>query len=153
MGGDGFHDQVVTPLGPSSVEPIFAARLNPSDATEEAWVKIGTGAYAQIVTIFVFQGCELRRPTLDGNPVELAVGASVRNASGVSCFMFDQAIEVFDTTSEDGITFNGQSAAVHARRRPQSRRRSTRWRGSPCRSRRTIPRATVPSDLRFADVP
>ena len=109
IGGDGFHDQVVVPLGPAGVEPIFGARLNPSDDTEEAWVRIGTGAYAGILTIFVFRDCELQRPTLNGDPFEVPVGASIRNAAGVSCFMFDQGIEVFDTQSEDGITFTGES--------------------------------------------
>lgn len=109
MGGVGFHDQVVVPRGPAGLEPLFGARLNPSDDTEEAWVRIGTGAYAGIVTIFVFRDCELQRPTLDGEPVELAVGASVKNAAGVSCFMFDQGIEVFDTQSDDGVNFTGES--------------------------------------------
>ncbi len=109
MAGDGFHDQVVAAVGPGAVEPIFAAHLNGSDPSEVAWVKVGSGAYASIVTIFVFQGCQLVRPVLDGNPVELPVGASVMNAAGVACFMFDQGVEVFDTTSTDGITFSGQS--------------------------------------------
>ncbi len=106
--GSGFHDQVVPTAGPSGVTPIFGARVNP-DATEEAWVKIGSGASAAIVTLFVFRDCELLRPTLQGDPAELTLGASVRNASGVTCFMFDQGIEVFTTTSEDGVNHSGQS--------------------------------------------
>ncbi len=57
----------------------------------------------------MFRDCELQRPTLDGEPFEVPVGASIRNAAGVSCFMFDQGIEVFDTQSEDGITYTGES--------------------------------------------
>ncbi len=109
IGGDGFHDQVVTGVGPGTVKPLFGVRLNPSDATEQAWVKVGSGAYTSILTIFVFQDCELVRPTRDGNPAEFAIGASVRNAVGVTCFMFDQGIEVFEATSDDGVTYSGQS--------------------------------------------
>jgi len=107
LAGYAFHDQVVPGSGPMA--PVGAARLNPSDATQEAWVRVGNGAYTGILTIFVFRDCELQRATLDGEPVALPVGASIRNAAGIGCFMFDQGIEVFTTTSEDGILYSGES--------------------------------------------
>jgi hypothetical protein len=107
FGGYAFDDQVVPGSGPMA--PVGAARLNPSDANQEAWVKVANGAYTEILTIFVFRDCRLQRATLDGEPAAFPVGASVRNAVGIGCFMFDQGIEVFSTTSDDGVLYSGES--------------------------------------------
>ena len=51
----------------------------------------------------------LQRVQLNGSPAEFPVGATVTAADGVACFGFDTGIEVFTTTSTDGVTYTGSS--------------------------------------------
>ena len=55
------------------------------DAAEEIWVRVGSGASSTILALFRFRECELVAVTLNGEPAELPVGASVANTSGVTC--------------------------------------------------------------------
>lgn len=59
------------------------------DGTEEFFAKIGTGASATIMGLFDVIDCELVHVTIDGQPTELTIGASVGNFSGYECLDID----------------------------------------------------------------
>lgn len=52
---------------------------------EEAFAITGAGAATSIIGIWKFDNCALHRVTLDGNPAEFPVGATVVNLSGLMC--------------------------------------------------------------------
>jgi hypothetical protein len=103
----GVNDQVVSGSGPS-MTAIGGATVN-NDATQEAWIKVGSGASTDIISFFVFRQCQLQRVLLNGVPAEFPIGASVTHADGLQCFGFDVGIEAFATNSTDGMTYAGNS--------------------------------------------
>lgn len=56
------------------------------NASDEAFATVGSGAYAKIVGVWNSGGfCQLTRFTVNGQPSEFPVGASVGNRVGLSC--------------------------------------------------------------------
>lgn len=108
VGGVGTSDIVLTGSGPS-MTAIGGATVD-GGSGEEAWVKVGSGSATDIIGLLVYRDCTLERVGLDGSPAEFPVGASATAADGVACFGFDTGIEVFTTTSTDGVTYTGSSA-------------------------------------------
>lgn len=80
-----------------------------NNASQEAWVKVGSGASTDIVSPFVFRQCQLQRVELNGAPAEFPIGASLTHAEGLQCIGPNVGIERFDTTSSDGSTYTGTS--------------------------------------------
>lgn len=100
-------DAVLTGPGPS-MTAIGGAEVD-GVQPEELWVKVGSGSATDIIGLLVFRDCALQRIHLEGVPAEFPVGATVTAADGVACFGFDTGIEVFTTTSSDGVTYTGSS--------------------------------------------
>jgi hypothetical protein len=59
--------------------------------------------------LLAFHSCNLQRVKLNNAPAAFAVGATVTADDGVSCFGSNVGVEVFSTTSNDGLTYNGTS--------------------------------------------
>jgi|GEM_PF-2320216 len=106
-GGVGLDDEVLAGTGPT-MTAIGGATVN-NDTAEEAWVKVGSGAATDIVGVLVFLNCDLQRVELNNAPAEFPIGITVTAADGLACFGFDTGIEVFATTSNDGVTYTGTS--------------------------------------------
>lgn len=100
-------DDVLSGIGPT-MAAIGGATVN-NDPYEEAWVKVGSGSSTDIVAVFVYQGCDLQHLEVNGQGAEFPYGATVTGADGVQCFGFDIGIEVFSSTSSDGVTYTGTS--------------------------------------------
>lgn len=107
VGGVGLSDVVLTGPGPS-MTAIGGATVD-GIPPEEAWVKVGSGSATDIIGLLVYRDCTLERVQLDGVPAEFPVGVTATAADGVACFGFDTGIEVFTTTSSDGVTYTGNS--------------------------------------------
>ena len=107
MANVGVDDDVVSGPGPS-MTAIGGATVD-NDASQEAWIKVGSGASTDIVSFFVFRQCDLQRVFLNGTEAGFPIGASVTHADGLQCFGFDTGIEVFSTNSTDGVTYTGGS--------------------------------------------
>jgi hypothetical protein len=93
--------------GVGGMEMIGAADVD-SDGKEEIFVQTGSGASTAIIGLFTVQGgCDIERITLDGNPAEFPVGATVGNISGLQCSNVPEArsIIAFSGTSADGQTY------------------------------------------------
>lgn len=108
VAGIGIGDLVLTGSGPT-MTAIGGATVDALQP-EEAWVKVGSGSSTDIIGLLVYRDCMLQRVELNGSPAEFPVGATVTAADGVSCFGFDTGIEVFTTTSTDGVTYTGSSS-------------------------------------------
>lgn len=111
-GGD---DVAVTPDGPAAVEAIGGFDVN-EDGDDEAWARVGSGAYASIFGLFVLQSCELTEVVRGGLPARFPVGASVGNGVGVECAgagSGDVDLSVFEGTSGDGVTYMVVSTLLH----------------------------------------
>lgn len=106
IGGVAVDDDVLAGIGPMTA--IGGATVN-NDTKEESWVKTGTSAATDIIGVLVYKPCNLQRVELNGNPAEFPVGATATAADGVSCFGFNIGIEVFTSTSSDGVTYTGTS--------------------------------------------
>jgi hypothetical protein len=107
MANVGVDDTVVSGPGPS-MTAIGGATIN-NDPTQEAWIKVGSGAPTDIISFFVFRQCHLQRVLLNNAPAVFPIGASVTHADGLQCFGFNVGIEVFATNSNDGMTYTGTS--------------------------------------------
>jgi hypothetical protein len=107
VGGVGLYDAVLTGPGPA-MTAIGGATVD-GVPVEEAWVKVGSAASTDIIGVLVFQDCVLHRVTLDGAPAEFPIGVTTTAADGLGCYGFDVGIEVFTTTSTDGVTYTGTS--------------------------------------------
>ncbi len=103
----GLDDEVLAGSGPT-MTAIGGATVN-NDTAEEAWVKVGSGSATDIIGVLVFQNCDLQRVGLNNAPAEFPIGITVTAADGLACFGFDTGIEVFATTSNDGVTYTGTS--------------------------------------------
>lgn len=108
MANTGVHDQVLPPVTGTPMTAIGGATVD-NDASQEAWVKVGSGASTDIVGLFVFRQCQLQRVELNGAAAEFPIGASLTHAEGLECFGPNVGIERFDTTSSDGSTYTGTS--------------------------------------------
>ena len=108
VAGVGIGDLVLTGPGPA-MTAIGGATVD-AVAPEEAWVKVGSGSSTDIIGLLVYRDCMLQRVELNGSPAEFPVGVTATAADGVSCFGFDTGIEVFTTTSTDGVTYTGSSS-------------------------------------------
>ena len=102
MGGTGFHDVVVAHHGPM-MAALGGARID-ADATEEGWVNVGSGAYTDHVSFYAYRNCRLL-PAGDGTEVvAFPVGASVRNAAGLTCTGTGTGFETSaSSTDEHGV--------------------------------------------------
>lgn len=76
---------------------------------QEAWVKVGSGSSTDIIGLLMLLDCELKRVELNGTPAEFPIGATATAADGLGCYGFDVGIEVFTSTSSDGVTYTGTS--------------------------------------------
>lgn len=108
IGGTAIDDDIVVGAGPMTA--IGGAMVN-NDSSEEAWVKTSAmGASTDTIGLFVFRDCDLQRVLMNAtDPAEFPIGASTMHADGLQCFGFGVGIEVFTTTSTDGITYKGTS--------------------------------------------
>lgn len=107
VGGVALYDAVLTGPGPS-MTAIGGASVD-GVPFDEAWVKVGSGSSTDIIGMLVFQDCVLHRVTLEGVPAEFPIGVTTTAADGLGCYGFDVGIEVFTTTSTDGVTYTGTS--------------------------------------------
>lgn len=107
VAGTGIGDLVLTGPGPT-MTAIGGATVD-AFQPEEAWVKVGSGSSTDIIGLLMYRDCKLQRVELNGSPAEFPVGVSATAADGVACFGFDTGIEVFTTTSTDGVTYTGNS--------------------------------------------
>lgn len=107
VAGVGVSDVVLAGSGPMTA--IGAATLDGAPQ-QEAWVKVGSGSATDILGLLVFRDCTLERVTLEGVPAEFPVGVSATAADGVACIGFNTGIEIFTTTSTDGVTYTGSSS-------------------------------------------
>lgn len=55
------------------------------DGDDDLWLVVGTGATVEVVTLVLAEGCELVRPSLDGQANRFPVGAGARDVAGVEC--------------------------------------------------------------------
>lgn len=102
-----FDDEIVT--GAGAMTAIGGATVD-NDPFEEAWVKVSAlGGSTDTIGVYVFRSCDLQRVLLNNAPAEFPIGASTTHADGLQCFGFDTGIEVFTTTSTDGVTYTGTS--------------------------------------------
>ena len=92
-------DVVVSGPGPS-MTAVGGATVN-NDLRQEAWIKVGSGASTDILSLFVFRQCALQRIRLNGTPAVFPIGASLTHADGLQCFGFNVGIEVLTTNSND----------------------------------------------------
>lgn len=106
IGGQGVDDDVVAGAGPMTA--IGAATVN-NDPVDEAWVKVSSGSGTDVVGLFAFHNCNLQRVNLNNAPAAFAIGSTVTADDGLSCFGFNVGIQVFSTTSGDGVTYTGIS--------------------------------------------
>jgi hypothetical protein len=106
IGGQGVSDHVLSGAGPMTA--IGATTVN-NDAIDEAWVKVSSGAGTDVVGLLAFHNCNLQRVYLNNAPAAFAIGSTVTADDGLSCFGFNVGVEVFATTSGDGVTYNGTS--------------------------------------------
>lgn len=111
MANTGIHDQVIAPVTGTPMTAIGGATVD-NDATQEAWVKVGSGASTDIVSPFVFRQCQLQRVELDGTPAEFPIGASVTHADGLECIGPNVGIERLETTTSDGSSYTGTSESL-----------------------------------------
>lgn len=107
-GGVGLQDVVLAGPGPT-MSAIGGASVD-NIPFDEAWVKVGSGSATDIVGLIVFRDCTLHRVLLGDDPAEFPVGITGTAADGVACFGSDTGIEVFTTTSADGVTYTGTSS-------------------------------------------
>lgn len=107
VAGVGVSDVVLAGSGPMTA--IGAATVG-GVPQREGWVKVGSGSATDILGLLVFRDCALERVTLEGVPAEFPVGVSATAADGVACFGFNTGIEIFTTTSTDGVTYTGSSS-------------------------------------------
>ncbi|MDZ7674532.1 MAG: hypothetical protein U5K30_05635 [Acidimicrobiales bacterium] len=83
--GGGADLTLPAPTGPSDQRVLGGSDAN-ENGTDEVWVKVGAGASAQIVSMFVLDDCDLVQVTLDGGgPAEFPVGGSIGTVGGVYC--------------------------------------------------------------------
>jgi hypothetical protein len=106
IGGQGVDDDVLAGSGPMTA--IGAATVN-NDPMDEAWVKVSSGSATDVVGMLAFHNCNLQRVKLNNAPAAFAIGSTVTADDGLGCFGFNVGIEVFSTTSNDGVTYNGIS--------------------------------------------
>jgi hypothetical protein len=107
IGGNPVADVVLAGSGPMTAVGGASVDAVPVD---EAWVKVGTTPGKDVLGLLTLLGCELHRVSLEGTPAELPVGGTSTTADGVACFGFDVGLEVFTTTSTDGVTYTGTSS-------------------------------------------
>lgn len=106
IGGQGVDDDVVAGAGPMTA--IGATTVN-NDPVDEAWVKVNSGSGTDVVGMLAFHNCNLQRVKLNNAPAAFAIGSTVTADDGLSCFGFNVGVEVFSTTSGDGVTYTGTS--------------------------------------------
>ena len=105
--GSPVADEVLAGPGPA-MTAIGGATVD-GYPVEEAWVKVGSGSSTDIIGLLMFLDCELKRVELNGTPGEFPIGATGTAADGLGCYGFDVGIEVFTSTSSDGVTYTGTS--------------------------------------------
>lgn len=106
IGGQGVDDDVVAGAGPMTA--IGATTVN-NDPVDEAWVKVSSGSGTDVVGMYAFHNCNLQRVKLNNAPAAFAIGSTVTADDGLSCFGFNVGVQVFSTTSGDGVTYTGTS--------------------------------------------
>lgn len=84
LAAGGGAELVVQPQGPSEVAALGGAAVD-EGGPDEIWAKLGTGAYAEILGLYVLDGCALEPVMLAGTTATFAVGASVGAGSGLDC--------------------------------------------------------------------
>lgn len=92
--------------GRLATEPIGGHDLD-GDGDEELFSTVGWGAYTFVVGVWIVDGCDLVRVTLDDAPASFPVGASVANVSGLRCPDVG-GLEEITASSPDGETFEGE---------------------------------------------
>ena len=99
MGGTGFHDSVVAHSGPT-MAALGGARID-ADATEEAWVNVGSGADTDSVSFYAYRSCRLLAAGDGTEAAAFPVGASLRHAVGLSCTGKGTGFEVFASSIDE----------------------------------------------------
>lgn len=105
--GSPVADDVLSGPGPA-MTAIGGATVD-GYPVEEAWVKVGSGSSTDIIGLLMLLDCDLKRVELNGVPGEFPIGATATAADGLGCYGFDVGIEVFTSTSSDGVTYTGTS--------------------------------------------
>lgn len=82
---------------------VLGRRDLDGDGVDELFVAAGAGAATDIVAVFRLDGCEAVQVTAGGAPAEFAVGATVRNVSGLHAS--DNGVTVYSGTSTDAEAF------------------------------------------------
>lgn len=75
---------------------------------DEAFAVVGSGAATAIVGLWTFANCQLTRVTVNGQPAEFPVGATVQNLSGLSCVQGTALQALKAQLAPSGTTFNVQ---------------------------------------------
>ena len=102
IGGAAFHDVVVAHYGPM-MAALGGARID-ADATEEAWVNVGSGAYTDHVSFYAYRSCRLLAAGDGTEAAAFPVGASVRHGVGLTCTGKGTGFETFaSSTDEHGV--------------------------------------------------
>lgn len=111
LGGGGGADLVLSGVdpGPAAVALVGPARVN-GDASEEIWLRVGSGASTTLLGLFVFRACQLEAATLGGLQAVFPVGGSVRFRSGVECT--DAGLAVYEAEGEGSPAYTG-TTTVH----------------------------------------
>ncbi|MFL6206274.1 MAG: hypothetical protein ACJ739_13085 [Acidimicrobiales bacterium] len=70
----------------AAVGLLGAEVLDPHDAREVIWVRVGAGASTTVLGLYHLDGCTLVAATFEnGDPVEIPIGGTVGTASGARC--------------------------------------------------------------------
>jgi hypothetical protein len=109
ISGAGFDDVVVAHGGPM-MAALGGARID-ADATEEAWVNVGSGAYTDHVSFYAYRSCRLLAAGDGTEAAAFPVGASVRHAVGLTCTGKGTGFEAFTSSTDDGVLEEASSTA------------------------------------------
>ncbi|MFN2503785.1 MAG: hypothetical protein ABR540_06055 [Acidimicrobiales bacterium] len=111
LGGGGGADLVLQgdEPGPAAVALVGPARVN-GDASDEIWLRVGSGASTTLLGLFVFRACQLEAATLGGLQAVFAVGGGVRFRSGLECT--DAGLAVYEAEGEGSPAYTG-TTTVH----------------------------------------
>lgn len=96
------------PVAPGDV---LGRRDLDGDGVDELFVAAGAGAATDIIAVFRVEGCEAVQVTAGGAPAEFAVGATVRNVSGLHAS--DDGVTVYSGTSTDAEAFDVTWRTLH----------------------------------------
>ena len=87
--------------GPRGVQALGGFNID-RNRGDEAFATTGGGASTDLVGVWTFANCQLTRLTVNGQPSEFPVGASLRNYSGLTC-VAGSGLQVLSASSDDAL--------------------------------------------------